>query len=39
MIAPDDAAAREALAKASRIYGGHMGGGLEEHGIWARPSR
>lgn len=39
VIAPDDAAAREALAKASRIYGGHMGGGLEEHGIWGSPAQ
>ena len=37
VIAADDAGAREALAKASRIYGGHMGGGLEEHGIWGTP--
>ena len=37
MIAADDAGAREALAKATRIYGGHMGGGLEEHGIWGTP--
>jgi probable F420-dependent oxidoreductase len=39
VIAPDEAAAREALAKASRIYGGHMGGGLEEHGIWGSPAQ
>jgi alkanesulfonate monooxygenase SsuD/methylene tetrahydromethanopterin reductase-like flavin-dependent oxidoreductase (luciferase family) len=32
-------AAREALAKASRVYGGHMGGGLEEHGIWGSPAQ
>jgi probable F420-dependent oxidoreductase len=39
VIAADDAGAREALAKASRIYGGHMGGGLEEHGIWGTPEQ
>jgi probable F420-dependent oxidoreductase len=39
VIAADDAAAREALAKANRIYGGHMGGGLEEHGIWGSPAQ
>ena len=31
--------AREALAKAKKIYGGHMGGGLEEQGIWGTPER
>lgn len=39
VIAADEAAAREGLAKASRIYGGHMGGGLEEHGIWGSPAQ
>jgi len=39
VIAPDDAAAREALGKAARIYGGHMGGGLEAHGIWGTPEQ
>jgi probable F420-dependent oxidoreductase len=39
VIAADEAAAREAIAKASRIYGGHMGGGLEEHGIWGAPAQ
>ncbi len=39
VIAADDAAARDALAKANRIYGGHMGGGLEEHGIWGSPEQ
>jgi F420-dependent oxidoreductase-like protein len=39
VIAADDAGAREALAKAARIYGGHMGGGLEEHGIWGTPEQ
>jgi F420-dependent oxidoreductase-like protein len=37
VIAPDDGAARTALDKARKIYGGHMGGALEEHGIWGSP--
>jgi len=37
VIAEDDAAAREALEKAKKIYGGHMGGSLESHGIWGSP--
>jgi len=32
-------AARASLAKASKVYGGHMGAGLEEHGIWGTPER
>jgi alkanesulfonate monooxygenase len=39
IIAADDAAARAALAKANRIYGGHMGAALEEHGIWGTPAQ
>jgi alkanesulfonate monooxygenase SsuD/methylene tetrahydromethanopterin reductase-like flavin-dependent oxidoreductase (luciferase family) len=37
VIAADDDGARQALAKAQKIYGGHMGAGLEEHGIWGDP--
>ena len=37
VIAEDEAAARAALDKAKKIYGGHMGGALEEHGIWGSP--
>ena len=37
VIAETDAEAREALAKATKIYGGHMGAGLEAHGIWGSP--
>jgi probable F420-dependent oxidoreductase len=37
VIAPDDATAREALAKAAVVFGGHMGASLEEHGIWGSP--
>ncbi|MCH6562723.1 MAG: hypothetical protein IH800_09960, partial [Myxococcales bacterium] len=39
VIAEDDAAAQRALEKAKKIYGGHMGAGLEEHGIWGAPDR
>ena len=39
ILAADEAAARAALAKASHIYGGHMGAGLEAHGIWGTPAR
>jgi alkanesulfonate monooxygenase SsuD/methylene tetrahydromethanopterin reductase-like flavin-dependent oxidoreductase (luciferase family) len=39
VIAADDEGARAALAKANKIYGGHMGAGLEEHGIWGTPTQ
>jgi F420-dependent oxidoreductase-like protein len=39
VIEEDDARARESLEKAKRIYGGHMGAGLEAHGIWGTPER
>jgi alkanesulfonate monooxygenase SsuD/methylene tetrahydromethanopterin reductase-like flavin-dependent oxidoreductase (luciferase family) len=39
VIAETEAAARAGLEKAQRIYGGHMGAGLEEHGIWGTPER
>ena len=39
VIAETDEAARAALERANRIYGGHMGAGLEEHGIWGGPER
>jgi probable F420-dependent oxidoreductase len=39
VIAEDEPSSREALAKAQKIYGGHMGAGLEEHGIWGTPER
>jgi F420-dependent oxidoreductase-like protein len=39
VIAETDQAADAALAKAKKIYGGHMGGQLEEHGIWGTPGR
>jgi alkanesulfonate monooxygenase SsuD/methylene tetrahydromethanopterin reductase-like flavin-dependent oxidoreductase (luciferase family) len=37
VIAENDEAAKAALAKAARIYGGHMGAAIEEHGIWGTP--
>jgi alkanesulfonate monooxygenase SsuD/methylene tetrahydromethanopterin reductase-like flavin-dependent oxidoreductase (luciferase family) len=39
VIAETDAAAKEALAKAGKIYGGHMGAALAEHGIWGSPDQ
>lgn len=39
VIAENEGAAKEALAKASKIYGGHMGAALEGHGIWGTPER
>jgi alkanesulfonate monooxygenase SsuD/methylene tetrahydromethanopterin reductase-like flavin-dependent oxidoreductase (luciferase family) len=39
VIAEDEAGADAALAKAGKIYGGHMGGALAEHGIWGTPAR
>jgi F420-dependent oxidoreductase-like protein len=39
VIGEDDAAGRAGLEKAKQIYGGHMGGALEEHGIWGSPDR
>ncbi len=37
VVAEDDDKARAALEKAKKIYGGHMGAHLEEHGIWGAP--
>jgi F420-dependent oxidoreductase-like protein len=39
VIAETDDAARAALERAAKIYGGHMGGGLEAHGIWGTPAQ
>ncbi len=39
VIAENETAAKEALAKAGKIYGGHMGAALESHGIWGTPAR
>jgi probable F420-dependent oxidoreductase len=39
VIAETDEAARADLARAQKVYGGHLGAGLEEHGIWGTPAR
>jgi F420-dependent oxidoreductase-like protein len=39
VLAPDEATGREFLAKAQQVYGGHMGSGLEKHGIWGSPEQ
>ncbi len=39
VISPDESSARSSLERAQKIYGGHMGAGLEEHGIWGSPER
>lgn len=39
VIEESEDAAKASLAKAQKIYGGHMGAGLEEHGIWGSPER
>jgi alkanesulfonate monooxygenase SsuD/methylene tetrahydromethanopterin reductase-like flavin-dependent oxidoreductase (luciferase family) len=37
VIGEDHETAVKHLDKAKKIYGGHMGGNLEEHGIWGSP--
>ena len=39
IIEDTEDAARQALAKAQKVFGGHMGSGLEAHGIWGSPDR
>ena len=39
VLAETEAEATAALAKAQKIYGGHLGGDLEAHGIWGHPPR
>jgi F420-dependent oxidoreductase-like protein len=39
VIGESESEARSFLEKAKKIYGGHMGGALEEHGIWGAPDR
>ena len=39
VVAADAEQARADLVKAKKIYGGHMGGSLEEHGIWGAPDQ
>lgn len=38
VIAGDEAAARTSLEKARKVFGGHLGAALEEHGIWGDPA-
>src|SRR5438093_32274 len=38
-LAETEEGARAALERANRIYGGHMGAGLEAHGIWGTPAQ
>jgi F420-dependent oxidoreductase-like protein len=37
VIAPTEQEAVAAIAKADRVYGGHMGSDLEENGFWGTP--
>jgi F420-dependent oxidoreductase-like protein len=37
VIGEDEEQARSFLDKAKKVYGGHMGGSIEEHGIWGSP--
>ncbi|MBY0273765.1 TIGR03560 family F420-dependent LLM class oxidoreductase [Candidatus Binatia bacterium] len=39
VIADSDDAAQAAMQKVSRVYGGHMGAAIEEHGIWGTPAQ
>lgn len=39
VIAETDDEAKTALEKAEKIYGGHMGAALKEHGIWGTPAQ
>ena len=39
VIADDEDTARAHLAKAQKLYGGHLGAGLEAHGLWGTPAR
>ena len=37
VIGEDEDEAAAFLEKAKKVYGGHMGGSIEEHGIWGAP--
>ena len=37
VIAESESLATESLAKAAKVYGGHLGAGIEQHGIWGDP--
>jgi alkanesulfonate monooxygenase SsuD/methylene tetrahydromethanopterin reductase-like flavin-dependent oxidoreductase (luciferase family) len=37
VVLPTQEEAEVAIGKAEKVYGGHMGAGLREHGIWGSP--
>lgn len=37
VVLPTQEEAEQAIGKAERVYGGHMGAGLRDHGIWGSP--
>ena len=39
VIAETEEEAQSQLARAQKVFGGHLGSGLEEHGIWGHPER
>jgi alkanesulfonate monooxygenase SsuD/methylene tetrahydromethanopterin reductase-like flavin-dependent oxidoreductase (luciferase family) len=39
VMAADEPGAKAALEKAGKVYGGHMGRAIAEHGIWGTPDR
>jgi probable F420-dependent oxidoreductase len=39
VIAEDEPRTKAALEKAKKVYGGHMGASIEEHGIWGTPEQ
>ena len=39
VIGETEADAQDNLAKAAKVYGGHLGAGIEAHGIWGDPER
>lgn len=39
VIAETEDEAQNQLARAQKVFGGHLGSGLEEHGIWGHPER
>ena len=39
VLASDETSAKENIERAKKIYGGHMGGAIEESGIWGTPEQ